>query len=292
MLRSSYGSAYKYLRNHPAVMKRYLSQYWHRVDWPVITNFFWKYSIQAGVILRDFNTSNEDKIEKVLEIFLKGKSFIIYIVGGRGSGKTATSFFIAERVHEKMRTPIYYIGSGVNEKALPKWCKYLRDINDAPDGCIAILDESGIQFNAREFAKKSNINIGKLMMIARHKDMSLIFLTQHTSLADTNIQRLRDLVIWKMSNDYALGEKGSKRSKEHTFWKRVRSMMAPRSKAESLFEFPMLKRFIHFTHYLPKCWSDELSKTWQGKSFKQKEAVPSAKGTKKQLNKQRIVIGK
>ena len=39
--------------------------------------------------------------------------------------------------------------------------------------------------------------------------------------------------------------------------------MAPRTKPECLFEYPSYKRFIHFRHGLPECWSENLSKSWK-----------------------------
>jgi len=269
--RSSFGSALHYLHGRTATITRYLQTFYSPYDWDIIRNFFFQNPVQARVILQDFSKTNDAKMSTILDIFLKGKSFIIYIVGGRGSGKTCTAFMIVEEIHNKTGRNIYYVGSGVNTDVLPSWCKYKEDVQSVPNGAIAILDESGIQFNAREFSSKGNIAMGKMLMIARHKDISLIFLTQHTALSDTNIQRLRDLVIWKMSNDYTPAEKGTSRSREHQFWKKVRQMMMPRTNKECLFEYPMRKRFIHFSHNLPDCWSNELSKTWREKHFNKKK---------------------
>lgn len=267
--RQGYGSAEYWLQNHNITLKRYLRTFYSRYDWKVMKYFFLQNPIQAKVILEDFKKSNDNKLKEVVKIFTDGKSKIIYIVGGRGSGKTATAFMIAEVSNIKTRQKIYYVGDEVDKSALPFWCVHVRHIKDAPNGCLAIIDESGIQFNAREYRDKGNIEMSKQLMIARHKDISLIFLTQHTALSDTNIQRLRDLVIWKMSNDYTPAEKGTARSREHQFWKKVRIMMSPRAKNQCLFEYPMIRRFIHFSHPLPECWSEALSKTWRKREFKE-----------------------
>jgi len=275
--RSSFGFALHYLQGRPATITRYLQRFYTPYDWNIIKNFFYQNPVQAKVILNDFVKSNDAKIQIILDIFLTGKSFIIYIVGGRGSGKTCTAFMLSEEIHNRTGRLIYYVGQGVNVEVLPKWCRYKETIQEVPNGCLAIVDESGIQFNAREFSSKGNIDMGKMLMIARHKDISLIFLTQHTALSDTNIQRLRDLVIWKMSNDYTPSEKGTTRSREHKFWKKVRQMMMPRTMKECLFEYPMKKRFIHFSHNVPECWSDKLSKTWRTKEFQKKAEEKDAK---------------
>jgi ABC-type dipeptide/oligopeptide/nickel transport system ATPase component len=273
--RQGTGSATHWINGRNLTMRRYLNQFYPIYDWKNVAWFFSQNPVQARVILDDFSKTNDAKLKTVVNLFTDGKSKIIYIVGGRGSGKTATAFMIAEVSHNLRGQRVYYVGQDIDKKALPKWCVPVEHIKDAPNGCLAIIDESGIQFNAREYRDRGNIEMSKQLMIARHKDISLIFLTQHTALSDTNIQRLRDLVIWKMSNDYTPAEKGTARSREHQFWKKVRSMMSPRSQAECLFEYPMKKRFIHFTHPLPECWSEALSKTWKNRKFnseKKKEA--------------------
>jgi hypothetical protein len=48
-------------------------------------------------------------------------------------------------------------------------------------------------------------------------------------------------------------------------------MMSPRDKPECLFEYPAQRRFIHFSHGLPDCWSDALSRTWQDANLTKKQ---------------------
>ena len=48
-------------------------------------------------------------------------------------------------------------------------------------------------------------------------------------------------------------------------------MMSPRAKNVCLFEYPTYRRFIHFNHNLPDCWSDELSKSWKDVQLNKKK---------------------
>lgn len=275
--RSSYGSALHYLDGRPATITRYLQRFYPPYDWHVIKKFFFDNPIQAKVILKDFSKSNDQKLRLVAQIFIMGKSKIVYIVGARDSGKTATAFMFAESVHYEIGRPIYYIAPPVKKEILPKWCRVVATIQEAPNGCFAIIDEASIQYHSREFYTKESIDMSKILAIARHKDIFLIFITQDTALADVNIRRLRDIVIWKRSNDYSLTERGSRYAKEQTFWKKVRSMMSPRDKPECLFEFPAQRRFIHFAHPLPECWTEELSKSWSDyqKTIKEESTIKS-----------------
>lgn len=288
--RQSFGTAIHYLNGHSLTMKRYLQTFYPPYDWPVITQFFYDNSIQAKVILNDFMKTNDEKFEEVIKIFVTGKSKIVYIVGARGKGKTATAFMTAEETHKQTGRPVYYVAPSVsNSKALPYWCKISESIQKVPRGAFAIVDESAIQFNAREYMDRDNIDMTKLLVIARHKDIFLIFLTQDTELADTNIRRLRDIILWKPSNNYSLSERGNRQSREMRFWQKVRNMMAPRDKDQCLFEYPAEKRFIHFEHGLPECWSESLSKMWQTKTFGDDEIKKEVKPEK--LKKNVLVIG-
>jgi len=282
--RQSFGTATHFLNGHGLTLRRYLQHYYPIYDWNGIYNFFYENCIQAKVILDDFQKTNDEKLEEIIKIFAYGKSKIVYIVGARNSGKTATAFMVAEETQKEIGRPIYYVTpSKANANALPSWCKIADSIQNVPRGAFAIVDESAIQFNAREYMQAENIDMTKLLVIARHKDIFLIFLTQDTELADTNIRRLRDIILWKKSNNYTLSERGNVRTKENRFWQKVRNMMAPRKQNQCLFEYPSEKRFINFMHDLPECWSEGLSKMWQAKTFGQGDTEPKKKEIKREV---------
>ena len=294
--RASYGSALHFLNGKSITMQRYLQRFYPPYDWWVIRRFFMDNPIQAKVILKDFSKSNAQKLKIVAQIFIAGKSKIVFIVGARGSGKTATAFMFAEAVNNQINRPLFYVSNAVDEKILPKWMKKVNQLNDVPKGSFAIIDESAIQYSSRESWSEQNRALGKELAIARHREVFLIFITQHIAISDINIDRLKDLVIWKRSNDYSFGVRG-KVSKEGKFWDKVRNMMAPRDKPECLFEFPSQRRFIHFSHELPLCWSDDLSRSWKDlkitmkREDKFKEVDKEGYIVKKKQYSNKIIIG-
>ena len=288
--RQSFGSAMYWIKGRRITLNRYLNEFYPPYDWRIIKNFFYENPIQAKVILEDYQKSNEAKLQAVAKMFIAGKSKIVYIIGARGSGKSATAFMLCSKVHDEIGRGVYYVSDSVNKSALPKWIRVIDNINEAPNGALAVIDEAAIQYNAREFMKKGHIDLTKMLAIARHKDIFLIFITQHTGLADKNIKRLRDMMIWKQSNDYSMAEQGSGNSKEHKFWQKVRSMMSPRSKAECLFEFPAHKRFINFSHELPSFWNDALSKVWGNKGFGGESKNEENKAIESPIKKKKEVI--
>lgn len=281
--RESFGFCWDWLFNqHLIDLKRYVAEFYWPQDYQNVLYFFNKNPIQGKKILQDYLKTNAKKLKEVIMAFAYGKSKIVYIVGARDSGKTATAFKIAEDVNILTGRKIFYIApTKINPKYLPSWCKHALSVHDAPRGCFGIVDEAAIQYAARESMSEENTDLGKLLAIARHKEMFLIFITQHSSMSDINISRLRDMVMWKMSNDYSIQERGTKQSKEHQFWAKAKNMMAPREKKQCLFEYPAQRRLIHFEHGLPDCWTDRLSKLWGAydvrKSPVEKEKIENKK---------------
>lgn len=270
--RSSFGDASHWLDGRTMVMKRYLQAYYPPYDWKLIKYFFRENPIQAKHILKDFSKTNEAKLREVAITFISGKSKIVFIIGARGGGKTASAFMFAEIVHREIQRPIFYVSDMVEQSALPSWMRVVGKLNDVPRGAFAIVDESAIQYNARRSMEKQNKQLGEELAIARHRDLFLIFITQHIAMTDANVDRLKDLVIWKQSNDYSFGVRG-RQTQEGKFWNKVRNMMSPRKKEECLFEYPAQRRFINFSHELPDCWSESLSKTWRDAKLTEKKEV-------------------
>lgn len=279
--KQSYGSAMYYLNGRTLTMRRYLNKFYPIYDWEVITHFFLENPIQTKMILDDFTKGNDAKQDIVLNIIMSGKSKIIYICGGRGQGKSVLAYWIAEQIHNRAKwIPIYCVGVDIN-KVFPNWIRYADNITDVPNGSFIILDEASIRYNAREYQKDANIVLGKMLAIARHKDLSVVFITQHVALMDINITRLRDMIIWKKSNSYSYSEKGSKNTREDRFFSKVRMNMSPRNKNETLFEYPAEKRFIHFLHDVPTFWTEEMSTSFKDYKFEQKEVQVKNKSNNK-----------
>lgn len=281
--RHSFGSALHYIKGRPATLERYLNRYYTPYDWNIVKRFFFENPIQAKVILNDFSKTNDAKLQIVARLFINGKSKIVFIVGARGGGKTATAFMFAEQVNIETGRMIFYVSDNkAIEKFMPKWIKVVPRLQSIPVGCFGIVDESAIQFSSRDAMKENNKALGKELAVLRHRGIFLIFITQHIGMADINLDRLKDLVIWKPSNDYSFGTR-DKRTKSGKFWEKVRNMMSPRHKSECLFEYPAQRRFIHFSHGLPECWSEELSKSW-------KDVELSKKKEKEEINNKNFII--
>lgn len=125
---------------------------------------------------------------------LVDSSLIMLITGRRGSGKTALGMKLVEVVNI-LGKQNYVIG--FESARLPRWIKKANSIEDVKNDSVLMIDEAALTFSARESMKKTNKELGKLMAIARHKNLSLIIITQSSAMLDLNVLRLADILLFK-----------------------------------------------------------------------------------------------
>jgi hypothetical protein len=186
---------------------------------------------------------------------LSKSSKIMLIFGKRGSGKSALGFRILENTRVRSSRPCYVLG--VEQSKVPSWVESIDSIETAHTGGVVLIDEGAIAFGARESMSKRNRELVRIMAIARHKDLSLIFITQNTGLIDKNILKLVDTLLIK---EGSLLQLEMERSEIRSFY----------AKTKSLFEkakLPIAQAYIIDEQFegmlsfkLPSFWSEGLSK--------------------------------
>jgi hypothetical protein len=123
------------------------------------------------------------------------ESLIVLVFGKRGAGKSALGFRLLENIHAKTSRACYVLG--VSQTVLPQWIKSVEDIDTVDNGGVVLVDEGAITFSSRESMGAKNRELGKLMAIARHKDLTLFFITQNTGMLDKNVLKLADTLLIK-----------------------------------------------------------------------------------------------
>ncbi len=140
----------------------------------------------------------EDHVKGDYETFYnaaKKYSLIMLITGKRGSGKTSLGMKFLEAMNKETRRHCYAIG--FDHTKLPRWMKKADDAEKVPNNSIVLVDEGAVVFSNRDAMKSPNKLLGKLMAIARHKNLSMILIAQNSAMIDLNVLRLADVVLLK-----------------------------------------------------------------------------------------------
>jgi len=126
---------------------------------------------------------------------LLDESLIMAIAGRRGSGKSVLGFRLLENINAKSGRPCFALG--VKQSVLPSWIKSIDNISAVSNKGVVLVDEGAIAFSSRSSMTKKNKQLGELLAIARHKDLTLIFITQNTGMIDKNVLNLCDTILLK-----------------------------------------------------------------------------------------------
>lgn len=187
---------------------------------------------------------------------LNEDSKIILIFGKRGSGKSALGLRAIENIKSKTNRSCYVLG--INDIFLPTWIKSIKNIEETETGSVILVDESVVSFNARESMKGANKNLSKIMAIARHKNLTLLFITQNTGMIDKNILKLADSLIVK---EGSLLQLEMERPEIKKFYIKSKKLLE-KVKDEKIKYFYLIDSDFEglLKHTLPSFWTDQISK--------------------------------
>jgi len=180
------------------------------------------------------------------------ESSIVLIAGKRGSGKSALGFRFLENIHSKTNRPVSVLG--VKASVLPSWIGIVEALDDVKNNSIVLVDEGAIAFGSRDSMSKKNKKLGELLAIARHKDLTLLLITQNTGMIDKNVLNLCDTIFIKQGS--LLQQKMERRA--------LRDMFATANEALGIdkSEFYVFDSDFEgiLSATLPSFWSDKISK--------------------------------
>ncbi len=145
-------------------------------------------------LIENINGSMQDFTRKVET----NKSTIGIILGARGSGKSAFGMRLLENIYSKTKRKCCTLG--FRKEDLPIWINAVDDIKEIPNGSFVLIDEGGILFSSRQSMKDANKILSELLLISRHKDLSIAFITQNSSNIEINVIRQADYLILKPSS--------------------------------------------------------------------------------------------
>lgn len=188
---------------------------------------------------------------------LKGSN-ILLITGKRGSGKTALGMKFLEIFWKSSKRKIFVIG--FDSAKLPFGIKKARDIEDISNNSVVLIDEGAVTFGSRDAMKSSNKQLGMLMAIARHKNLSLMLIAQNSAMIDLNVLRLADTIVLK---EPSLLQAQFERKAIKNMYEKVGPHFKEIKDKKSYF-YVIDDEFEGLLQYsLPEFWNEGISKSFQ-----------------------------
>ncbi|MFH2019942.1 MAG: zonular occludens toxin domain-containing protein [archaeon] len=182
------------------------------------------------------------------------------IIGARGKGKTALGIKLAENLYAKNKKKIYAIG--FQKIDMPAWIHVIEQVDEITNNSFVLIDEGGVLFSSRESMSKPNKLLSDLILIARHKNLSILFISQNSSNLDVNILRQADCLLLKPSS---LLQKDFERKKITEIYTEVKENFE-KFKGHRGLTYIYSEEFRGFVdNSLPSFWSQGISKSFSEK---------------------------
>ncbi|MBU0907197.1 MAG: hypothetical protein KKD18_02700 [Nanoarchaeota archaeon] len=186
------------------------------------------------------------------------KNKIGIILGSRGSGKTAFGVKLMENIYARTKKRCFAMG--FKNEDLPSWITAVENINEIQNDAIVLVDEGGIFFSSRESMSIANKLLSDLIFISRHKNLTILFISQNSSNLDVNIIRQADFLVLKPSS---LLQKDFERKIIRNLYVKLESLFR-KYKAKKGLTYLYSDDFRGFvTNALPSFWSVSLSKSFR-----------------------------
>jgi hypothetical protein len=194
---------------------------------------------------------------------LSSGSTIGLILGARGSGKSALGMRILENMAAKNRK---VCAMGFDESALPGWIMPVDSVDEIPNGYFVLVDEGGILFSSRSSQSSGNKLLSSLLLVARHKDLSVLFISQNSANLEINSIRQADYLLMRKPS---LLQKEFERKKIGQIYDGMSFAGLPDDGRYSTYIYS--DEFSGFVaNELPGFWSNKASKSFAQFKLKQK----------------------
>ncbi len=193
---------------------------------------------------------------KEFDKFMHEYGKIGIILGARGTGKSALGMRILENLKAKGKK-VYAMG--FRKDRLPKWIKPIDNFEEISNNSFLLLDEAGIEISSRSSMSSINKLLSELLLISRHKDISIIFITQNSSNIEVNTLRQADYLFLKPSS---LLQLDFERKKIKEIYKEVTEQFKKfEDKGTTYIYSDAYRGFVK--NNLPGFWTEGLSKSFE-----------------------------
>ncbi len=193
------------------------------------------------------------------EFLYENKSTIGIIVGARGSGKSVLGMRVLENAAARGRS---VAAIGFDASTLPNWIHSLKanELDGVANGSFLLVDEGGIAFSSRDSMSSANKLLSDLLFISRHKDLSVLFVSQNSANIEVNALRQADYLLFKKPS---LLQRDFERKRVNELYDAAAAGFKKHSsEGKSLF-YCYADAFVGFAaNGVPSFWSERASKSF------------------------------
>ena len=121
---------------------------------------------------------------------------VAMILGKRGSGKSALGYYLLEILRKRRNA--YVVGFPEEDRELlPKWCKIIPRLEEAPEKAVILVDEAYAFYQSRESYTSSAKSLLPILGMSRKKKQTLIFIAHESRQIDINVIGHVDVLVAK-----------------------------------------------------------------------------------------------
>ena len=213
-------------------------------------------------------TDNIERLDAYPDIKIKWLKilkppFRCIIIGKPGSGKTALGHFLLETF--RFHKDTYILGFPEEKiKLLPEYISVVDSLEKVPRNSVCLVDEAYLRFGAREaMSNDKHFNLIQTLGLSRQKNVSLIFITQSSSLIDKVALSMIDFIIIKEMSKFNIEfeRKEIKKLIENAN-KMLENIMGDKKRFSFLISTDgKIEEIIE--NDLPSYWNEEISRAYQ-----------------------------
>ncbi len=180
------------------------------------------------------------------------------ILGARGAGKSAFGIKFLENLRANNNKKCFAMG--FKESEMPSWIKVIQNLEELENNSFVLIDEGGILFSSRNSMSNANKLLSELILVARHKNLNILFISQNSSNLDVNVLRQADFLVLKPSS---LLQKDFERKIVQKIYEKAEEDFTRFRKNKGL-TYIYASNFKGFvSNPLPSFWGENLSKSFR-----------------------------
>ncbi|MBI5046463.1 hypothetical protein HZC07_01905 [Candidatus Micrarchaeota archaeon] len=170
---------------------------------------------------------------------------------------------ILENIAAKSNKNKKVCAMGFLEESIPDWIKTVEKIEDVPNGSFVLIDEGGILFSSRGSMTNANKILSEFLLIARHKDLSILFISQNSANLEVNAIRQADYLLLRRSSLLQKDFERKKIKEVYTQAEAFDQFAAPSNRLTYVYS----DEFCGYVkNELPTFWSEKTSKAFRNKN--------------------------